>query len=203
MEFDRVHFPNGGLTHRKMKQSPKDHSSHFKWRCGTYGKRTLSMGINPLTCRTLWRANCTMSECRGIMVKVISKELRDQICTLAHEISPTRLCLLNPEITSLVFCFVFPASTRSPSISIEMDFPFNVVIRSKLLRIPQLGGRWSEVYWLFGGLPPPSWLLTKSTRNGWCSPPLWTKPLSCCQFYLKNPQWVMPDCVVLFHMQKS
>lgn len=59
------------LTHRKMKQSLKDHSSHFQWLCGTFGKWILSIGINPLKCRTLWRANCMMSECCEMMVKVI------------------------------------------------------------------------------------------------------------------------------------
>lgn len=33
------------LTHRKMKKSPKDHSSHFQWLHNTFWRWILSIGI--------------------------------------------------------------------------------------------------------------------------------------------------------------
>lgn len=61
----------------------------------------------------------------------------------------SQFCLLNLEITSLVFFFML-IWVHLLSISLDMDFPFifffNMVIRYKLLKIPQVKERWSQTY---------------------------------------------------------
>lgn len=130
-----------------MKQPAKDHNSHFKYLWVTFGKWILSMWIN------LWN-----TELSGVPTawwgNAVRYRWKSSLKSLWSDLYTCMLDFFDPALFTESWNYLLgvflSASVSSLSISIDIDFPFiflfSMVIRYKLLKIPQLRERWSQTY---------------------------------------------------------